>query len=300
MMVRRFPSGSALGFPVIGWAPSSAGRAVSGPAPTGPPYDASITFVSQPIWRASFLAGTSADRNALQSGEELAGQGKAVWAATDLGGRAGSTVGRRRRAGGSAAGSSPTAGCTRSSPRAAGSSWARRMEPPGSATRSGSNALRRSTVTRHTPCFLRVTRSGPVLQRGCSSPCPARKSGAPGRAVFSQPAGRWSTWLRSPIPSWRSLGISSSGAIPAAAEWTLGPNLSGLLGRLRRFVADREGFWVAGDRGVGFARLTTPPLRPLREGDLPGAANDLAVDEEYLWVATDGGLVRFRLNVIRP
>ena len=41
-------------------------------------------------------------------------------------------------------------------------------------------------------------------------------------------------------------------------------------------------------------------LRPLREGDLPGAANDLAVDEEYLWVATDGGLVRFRLNVIRP
>jgi ligand-binding sensor domain-containing protein len=87
---------------------------------------------------------------------------------------------------------------------------------------------------------------------------------------------------------------------PRSRQWTLGPNLSGLLGRLRRFVADGEGFWVAGDRGVGFARLTTPPVRSLREGDLPGVANDLAVDEDYLWVATDGGLVRFRLNVIRP
>jgi hypothetical protein len=87
---------------------------------------------------------------------------------------------------------------------------------------------------------------------------------------------------------------------PKSRQWTLGPNLSGLLGRLRRFVADGPGFWVAGDRGVGFARLGTPPLRPLREGDLPGAANDLAVDEEFLWVATDAGLVRFRLSVIRP
>ncbi len=87
---------------------------------------------------------------------------------------------------------------------------------------------------------------------------------------------------------------------PRTKRWTLGPNLSAFLGRLRRFVADGAGFWVAGDRGVGFARLGTPPLRPLREGDLPGAANDLAVDDEFLWVATDGGLVRFRLNVIRP
>ena len=40
-------------------------------------------------------------------------------------------------------------------------------------------------------------------------------------------------------------------------------------------------------------------IRALREGDLPGAANDLAVDRDYLWVATDGGLVRFRLDAIR-
>jgi ligand-binding sensor domain-containing protein len=87
---------------------------------------------------------------------------------------------------------------------------------------------------------------------------------------------------------------------PRTGQWTLGPNLSALLGRLRRFVADGPGFWIAGDRGVGFARLDTPALRPLGQGDLPGAANDLAVDEDFLWIATDGGLVRFRLDAIRP
>jgi hypothetical protein len=87
---------------------------------------------------------------------------------------------------------------------------------------------------------------------------------------------------------------------PGTRRWTLGPTLSGLLGRLRRFVADGPGFWIAGDRGVAFARLSTPPIRPLRDGDLPGAANDLAVDDQFLWVATDGGLVRFRLDAIRP
>jgi hypothetical protein len=87
---------------------------------------------------------------------------------------------------------------------------------------------------------------------------------------------------------------------PGTQAWTLGPNLSGLLGGLVGFVADGPGFWVAGERGVAFARLSTPPVRPLREGDLPGQSNDLAVDAEYLWVATNAGLVRFRLDAIRP
>jgi hypothetical protein len=87
---------------------------------------------------------------------------------------------------------------------------------------------------------------------------------------------------------------------PRTARWTLGPNLSALLGRLRRFAADGPGFWVAGDRGVGYARLSTAPLLSLREGDLPGSVSSLAVDGDYLWVGTNRGLVRFRLNVIRP
>ena len=87
---------------------------------------------------------------------------------------------------------------------------------------------------------------------------------------------------------------------PRGGSWTLGPNLSALLGRLRAFAADGPGFWVAGDRGVGFARLGAPPLLSLREGDLPGDATDLTVSPEHLWVATTGGLVRFRLDAIRP
>ena len=87
---------------------------------------------------------------------------------------------------------------------------------------------------------------------------------------------------------------------PSTANWTLGPNLSALLGALVAFAPDGPGFWVAGERGVAFARLASPPIRPLREGDLPGDSNDLTVDAEYLWVATDGGLVRFRLDAIRP
>jgi ligand-binding sensor domain-containing protein len=86
---------------------------------------------------------------------------------------------------------------------------------------------------------------------------------------------------------------------PRTQAWTLGPNLSALLGRLRRFVAEGSGFWVAGDRGVGHVGLATPPIRPLRDGDLPGSVNDLAVDKEYLWVATEHGLVRFRLAAIQ-
>jgi hypothetical protein len=87
---------------------------------------------------------------------------------------------------------------------------------------------------------------------------------------------------------------------PRTRTWSLGPNLSGLLGRLRRFVADGPGFWIAGDRGVAFARVDGPPVRALREGDLPGPTNDLAVDREHLWVGTEDGLVRFRLEAIRP
>jgi hypothetical protein len=87
---------------------------------------------------------------------------------------------------------------------------------------------------------------------------------------------------------------------PRTQAWTLGPNLSGLLGGLVAFAPDGPGFWVAGEQGVAFARLTTPPMRPLRAGDLPGNSNDVAVDREYLWVATNAGLVRFRLDAIRP
>jgi ligand-binding sensor domain-containing protein len=130
----------------------------------------------------------------------------------------------------------------------------------------------------------------------------------PGQEDVVRPAALASPSLQASIVALGSLGDTVVALTrdqflwrdPGTQAWTLGPNLSGLLGGLVGFVADGPGFWVAGERGVAFARLSTPPIRPLREGDLPGQSTDLAVDAEFLWVATDAGLVRFRLDAIRP
>lgn len=88
---------------------------------------------------------------------------------------------------------------------------------------------------------------------------------------------------------------------PGEDRWTLGAPISGVLGSLRRLVADGDGFWVLGDVGVGWSRVGGMPVRPLLVGgDLPGVPLDLAVDTEYLWVATTSGLVRFRSAEVRP
>jgi len=130
----------------------------------------------------------------------------------------------------------------------------------------------------------------------------------PGLGGLVRLEGLASPSLQTPVVDFATLGdtlvaLTRDGLMwrhPKTRRWTLGPDLSTLLGRLRRLVPDADGFWVAGDRAVGFARLNTPPIRPLRDADLPGAVNDLAVDADYLWVATDRGLVRFRLSEIRP
>lgn len=130
----------------------------------------------------------------------------------------------------------------------------------------------------------------------------------PGGPDLVRPAALASPSLQAPVVAIGSLGDTLVGLTrdqmlwrdPRTQAWTAGPNLSGLLGRLRNFTPDGAGFWVAGERGVAFAGLGTPPLRPLRAGDLPGEANDVAVDGDFLWVATDAGLVRFRLDAVRP
>lgn len=86
---------------------------------------------------------------------------------------------------------------------------------------------------------------------------------------------------------------------PGSGEFTLGPLLGSGLGRLHSLANGRNGIYVAGDRGAGFAQLSTPVSRVLAiPGDLPGQVTDLAVDDSYLWVATLKGLVRFRLDVV--
>lgn len=83
-------------------------------------------------------------------------------------------------------------------------------------------------------------------------------------------------------------------------NWWLGPTISPTLGRLRALVPGNGGTWVAGEGGVALVPFNAIPARVLRApGDLPGVPNDIALDEDYLWVATDMGLVRFRLDAVR-
>jgi hypothetical protein len=166
---------------------------------------------------------------------------------------------------------------------------------------------------------LRVTRVAPRYADAAYAVFPAGDSvwvgtprgvfvALPGEEDLDRPPGLGSASFQAPVIGFGTLGDTLVALTrdqmlwrdPRTQAWSLGPNLSGLLGRLRRFAADGPGFWVAGDRGVGFARLGGSPTRPLREGDLPGPANDLAVDREHLWVGTTEGLVRFRLDAIRP
>jgi ligand-binding sensor domain-containing protein len=166
---------------------------------------------------------------------------------------------------------------------------------------------------------LRVVRVAPLFADAAYAVFPAGDSiwvGTP-RGIFLalpdeedlvRPAGLAAASLQVPVVGFATLGdtlvaLTRDRMIwrdPRGRAWSLGPNLSGLLGRLRSFAPDGPGFWVAGDRGVGFARLDGSPVRALREGDLPGPANDLAVDHDHLWIATEDGLVRFRLDAIRP
>jgi hypothetical protein len=130
----------------------------------------------------------------------------------------------------------------------------------------------------------------------------------PDRPTLVRPSSLGSASLQSPVVALGSLGDTLVGLtrdemlwrLPGSGDWKLGPNLSGLLGRLRAFAAEGAGFWIVGDLGVGFARLGAVPVRALREGDLPGPATDLAVDRKYLWIATEQGLARFDLDAIRP
>ncbi|HEY3012245.1 MAG TPA: hypothetical protein VGJ36_05835 [Gemmatimonadales bacterium] len=265
-----------------------------------PLTDASLTFVATDLAEFHSFPGTSAIGTPFNQVRELAGQGRAVWAATDLG--------------------------------------VARVEPPDSTlqlvderrglpdSRVYSIVSRRGRIvvgTAHGLArvgdSLKVERVAPAYTDAVYTVFPAGDSvwagtpaglllALPDRPDMVRPAGLASPSLQRGVVDLAPLGDTLVALTldqllwrdPRTTQWTLGPNLSGLLGRLRRFVADGPGFWVAGDRGVGFVRLATPPLRPLREGDLPGAANDLAVDDDFLWVATDGGLVRFRLNAIRP
>jgi ligand-binding sensor domain-containing protein len=262
--------------------------------------DASLTFVGEQLDNFHSLPGPSAIGPPFNQVRELAGQGRSVWAATDLG------VARVQPPDGRLELISDVRGL-----------------PDRRVYSIVSRAGRITVGTAHGLArigdSLQVERLAPSYSDPVYAVWPAGDSiwvGTPAGLLLSlpnyeglvRPAGLESASLKGVVVDLAPLADTLVALTrdqllwrdPGTRRWTLGPNLSALLGPLRRFVADGPGFWVAGDRGLGYARLGTPPVRPLREGDLPGAVNDVAVDDTFLWVATDGGLVRFRLDAIRP
>lgn len=132
----------------------------------------------------------------------------------------------------------------------------------------------------------------------------------PGQGDIVQERG-WdsSPRFRKPVVSliWRAdtlVAVTSDEAFwrdPGTGGWTEGPVLSATIGPLRVAVDGDAGLWIGGTRGIGFARLGSQLQRPQVVGDaLPAAVNDLAIDDRYLWVATDSGLVRLSLDFVRP
>jgi ligand-binding sensor domain-containing protein len=93
---------------------------------------------------------------------------------------------------------------------------------------------------------------------------------------------------------WRGAGSGERGG-----GWTVERPISGRLGTLTALVGDAGGIWVGGERGIASYRFSTRQFIFFdTPGDLPGVVRDLAVDEQYLWVATDGGLVRFERGAV--
>ncbi|HEX5819604.1 MAG TPA: hypothetical protein VFY20_12030 [Gemmatimonadales bacterium] len=87
---------------------------------------------------------------------------------------------------------------------------------------------------------------------------------------------------------------------PEADVWNLGPPLSALLGRLVAFAPYRDGFFVAGEQGIGFATLNSAPQSPLLGQEHPGRIRDIAADRDFVWVGTERGVVRWRIGAILP
>ncbi|MFN2572595.1 MAG: hypothetical protein ABR537_13450 [Gemmatimonadales bacterium] len=80
---------------------------------------------------------------------------------------------------------------------------------------------------------------------------------------------------------------------PATAAWTAIP-LPLTLGVPTAIAAARGGLWIGGTRGLAEADLSgAMHVHPV-PFEVPGAVRDLAADRDFLWVATDSGLMRIQ------
>jgi ligand-binding sensor domain-containing protein len=265
-----------------------------------PQADAAFTFVDSGLREFRTVRGLPASGTPFNRVLELAGQDRMLWAATDFG----------------LARVDPAEERIELFDQGRGLPDSRVFDVAG---RPGRIVIGTARGLAQLDESLEVRRVAPLFADAAYAVFPAGDSiwvgtprgvflAVPGQEDLERPRELASAGLQAPVFGFATLGDTLVALTrdhlmwrdPRTRAWSIGPNLSGLLGRLRRFAADGPGFWVAGERGVGFARLGASPALALREGDLPGPANDLAVDREHLWVATENGLVRFRLDAIRP
>jgi ligand-binding sensor domain-containing protein len=265
-----------------------------------PLVDASLTLVESDLTEFHSFPGPSAVGTPFDQVRDLAGQGKSIWAATNQG----------------VARVNPADGRVEMLDEGRGLPDRRTYSI---VSRAGRITVGTERGVARISDSLEIDRIAPAYSDAAYAVFPAGDStwvgtpsgvrlALPGLADLVRPEGLSSPSLQVPVIDLNLVGDTLVGLTrdsfiwrdPRTRRWALGPNLSALLGGLRRFAADGPGFWLAGERGLGYARLNAPPLRTLREGDLPGIITDLVVDREHLWVATDRGLVRFRLRDIRP
>lgn len=115
--------------------------------------------------------------------------------------------------------------------------------------------------------------------------------------------------LKTPVPAllWHGdtlVALTDRGILwrdPRSGQWTLGPEIVPQVGHPRALADGENGVWVAGSRGVGYARLGGPIERTLAVGNaLPDEPWDLSTEGAWLWVATSKGVVRFRREGLEP
>ena len=262
-----------------------------------------LNFVASDLTEFRVFAGPSATGLPFTRGRRLIGVGPAVWAATDGGLFRFDSENPAEFAAYTEASGLPdrrvTALATRRGVVVAGTQrgLARFVDTTGGeplapdyAGSVGAVAIGPDTVWVGTPNGPR----GALADRpSLFLPASVEESAAFGRPIYDF------AWLGDTL-----VGVTSDQfvwRVPGEDRWMLGAPISGVVGPLRRLIVDGDGLWVAGDLGVGWTRLEGTPVRPLGVGgDLPGLPLDLAIDVDYLWVATTAGLVRFRLAEIRP
>lgn len=90
----------------------------------------------------------------------------------------------------------------------------------------------------------------------------------------------------------RELAWSAGAA--AGSEWVSLPLPPALGTPLAMTTAPEGGLWIGGTQGLAHAVLAPAPrLTAIPAPAVPTAVRDLVVDGDYLWAATDSGLVRF-------